>query len=215
MFNSTSGLSHLRSSYTDDTRELFLVLLNATSAAEANLAIEVLKNTVPEKTLVIACNLREVLSSMPVSPFDMAVDEQTLIKTAQLEKDIASLRRVLPDGIELVVTTAGNLVLDLIVRHEDEKYFWTPIPANGDCVNPDIVDLLITSDYLLDAAVELVKAMGMTFNPTFYLSLEDYNLEHAYDVFEGLSDLFGPPASRRQQRPVLSAEPDMLEIRRF
>ena len=213
MLNSTSGLGYLRPFYTDETRDLFRSLLNATSATEANLALEVLKNTVPEKALVVACNLREVLCSLPSSPFDMAVDEQTLIKTAQLEKDIASLRTILPDGVELVVTTAGNLVLDLIVKHEGEKYFWTPIPVVGDYVNPNVVDLLITSEYLLDAVIELVKAMGMVFNPTFYLSLEDYNMEHAYDVFEGLSDLFGPPVPRT--RPAELREPDMLEIRRF
>jgi len=105
------------------------VLMNSTSAAEANLAIEVLKRLVPDKTLVSACNLREILRSMPASPFPMRVDEETLCRTAGLERRIAAMGRELPDGIELVVTTAGNLVLDIIIKQYGEKYFWNPVPV--------------------------------------------------------------------------------------
>lgn len=195
MLTSTSGLSRLRPFYTGDTRELFHALLNAVSAAEASLALDVLRSSVPEKALVTACNLREVLGALPASPFTMAVDEETLIKAAGLEKHIATLKKDLPDGIELVVTTAGNLVLDLIVRDNGEKYFWTPIPVTEDYVNPAVVELVMTSDYLLDEVIDLVKCMGVVFNPTFYFSIEDFTLEYASDVFEGVSDLFGPAIS--------------------
>jgi hypothetical protein len=117
------GLAQLRPYFTDENRDLFRVLLNATSAAEANLALQVLSPCVPERTLVTACNLREVLRGLPASPFPMRVDEQTLIRTANLEKHTATLGRTLPDGLEVVVTTAGNLVLDLIVRDGSTKYF--------------------------------------------------------------------------------------------
>lgn len=213
MLTPTSGLNKLRPFYTDDTREMFRVLLNATSAAEANLALEVLRDIVPEKALVTACNLREVLISLPCSPFVMAVDEVTLIKTARLEKQVAVLKKNLPGNIELVVTTAGNLVLDLIVKHDGEKYFWTPIPVTEDYVNPQIVDLVVTSGYLLDSVIDLVKCMGIVFNPKFYLSLDDFAMEHASEVFEGLSDLFGSVAPRARPREL--PEPDFLELRRF
>ena len=36
----------------------------------------------------------------------------------------------------------------------------TPIPATHDFVNPAVVDLVITSSYLLDALMDLVRAMG-------------------------------------------------------
>ncbi len=48
MLTLTTGLSQLRPHYTDETRELFGVLLNSTSAAEANLALHVLSDSVPE-----------------------------------------------------------------------------------------------------------------------------------------------------------------------
>lgn len=191
MLTLTTGLSQLRPHYTDDTRELFRVLINSTSAPEASLALEVLAESVPARPLVTACNLREALRELPCSPFPMAVDEDTLCKTARLGRQMAALSKSMPGGLELVVTTAGNLVLDLIVKHKAEKYFWTPIPVTDDFVNPAVVDLVITNSYLLDEIIELVKCMGVVFNPKFYLSLDDFRMENAADVFEGIGDMFG------------------------
>jgi len=190
VLTATSGLSQVRTHYTSDTRDLLCVLLNATSAAEANLALEVLKPSVPESALVCACNLREVLSALPSSPFSMRVDEETLIRTAGMERHMAAMSKVLGDGIELIVTTAGNLVLDVIVKADGEKYFWNPIPVGDDFVNTGVLDLVIASDELLDAMLDLAKCMGVVLNPKFYLSLEDFSLEYAADAFEGLGELF-------------------------
>jgi len=205
------GLSHLRPYYNDDTRELFGVLLNSTSAAEANLALQVLEKTVPYKSLVTACNLREVLKSLPCSPFMMHIDEETLRKTARLERQMAVLKKTLPGNIELVVTTAGNLVLDIIIKHEGEKYFWTPIPIVDDYVNPDVIDLVVTDGYLLDGVIDLVKCMGVVFNPKFYLSIDDFHLENASDVFEGIGDLFHTPVRKADPafRPAV-AQPALV-----
>lgn len=186
MLTATAGLAHLRPHYTDETRELLRVLLNATSPAEANLALDMLRHAVPEKALVTACNLREVLRALPSSPFTMRVDEETLMRTAGLEKHIAVMSKHLPDHLELVVTTAGNLVLDLIVKDHGEKYFWTPIPVRDDYVNPEVVDLVVKSGYLLDEVIDLTTCMGCVFNPKFYLSLADWHMEYASDVMEGL-----------------------------
>lgn len=169
---------------------MFRVLLNAVSGAEANLALEVLRQTVPEKTLVTACNLREVLKALPASPFTMHIDEATLCRVAGLEKDMASFRKRLPDDVELVVNTAGNMVLDLMVVHREYRYFWTPAPVRDDFVNPEVVDLVVESGYLLDEVIELVKHMGVVFNPRFYLSLHDFQMDYAADIMEGIGDLF-------------------------
>lgn len=190
MLTATTGLSQIRAHYDGESRDLLRVLLNATSAAEANLALEVLKDNVPEKALVTACNLREVLRALPTSPFAMRVDEETLARAAGLERRIAAMGKELPDGIELVVTTAGNLVLDVIVKFRGEKYFWNPVPVTDDYVNTNVLDLAISSDWLLDAVIDLTNCMGVVLNPKFYLSLEDWHLEYASDVFAGLGDLF-------------------------
>lgn len=190
MLTATTGLASIRPHYAHEARDLLRVLLNSTSSAEANLALEVLKLSVDEKALVSACNLREVLRSLPGSPFSMRVDEATLARTAGLDRRIAAMGKTLPDGIELVVTTAGNLVLDVIVKHGGEKYFFNPIPVTDDYVSGPVLDLIVDSEHLLDALIELVNCMGVVFNPKFYLSLEDFHLEYAADVFEGLGDLF-------------------------
>jgi len=190
VLTATDGLTRVRTHYTGESRDLLQVLMNSTSAAEANLAVEVLRKLMPDKALVAACNLREILRAMPASPFPMRVDEETLCRTAGLERRIAAMGRELPDGVELVVTTAGNLVLDIIVKYRGEKYFWNPIPVTDDFVSTGVLDLLIESDHLLFAAMELATAMGVVFNPKFYLSVQDWHLEYASDVFEGLGDLF-------------------------
>ncbi len=190
MLTATGSLAQVRPHYVGDDRDLMRVLLNATSTAEANLALDVLRGTVPEKVLVNACNLREVLLSLPASPFAMRVDEETLVKTAGLKRGMATMSKILSDGTELVVTTAGNLVLDVIVRRDGEKYFWNQVPVTEDYVTGSVLDLCIESDCLLDAVVDLAHCMGMVFNPKFYLSLEDWSLDHAFDLFEGLEGLF-------------------------
>jgi len=186
VLTATAGLAHLRPHYTDETRDLFRVLLNATSIAEASLALQELRDVVPEKALITACNLREVLHALPRSPFTMRVDEETLRRTFGLDKDVAALSKDLPDHLVLVMMTAGNLVLDFIVKDHGEKHFWTPIPMRDDCVNPDVVDLVVSSGYLLDEVIELAKCMGCVFNPRFYLSLEDWLDEHAAEVMDSL-----------------------------
>lgn len=190
MLTATSGLAQVREHYQEETRDLLRVVLNSTSAAEANLALEVLRASMPEKALVCACNLREVIRALPSSPFAMRVDETVLARTAGLERHMAALEKRLDDDTELIVTTAGNLVLDIIVKHDGEKYFWNPIPVTDDYVSTGVLDRLISSDHLLEAVIDLAQCMGVVLNPKFYLSLEDWHLEYAADVFDGLGDLF-------------------------
>lgn len=190
MLTATGGLLSIRPHYTGDRRELLRVLLNAVSVTEANLALDVLRDHVPEKTLVAACNLREVLRSLPASPFPMRVDETTLCRTAGLRRDIAVFGKHLPDGTGLFVATAGNLVLDVIIKYGGRKLFWSPVPVIDDFVTPEVVDLAIESDHLLNAVIDLTHSMGMVFNPRFYLSLEDWHLDNASGMFDDLGGLF-------------------------
>ncbi|MDP2183102.1 MAG: hypothetical protein Q8K99_11105 [Actinomycetota bacterium] len=190
MLTTVQALSFVRPHYTPDTEYLFQVLLNTTSVVEANIALDLLVKSVPEKPLVTAVNLREVFKTLPASPFTMAVDERTLLRVTGMQKDLAVYKIATPDDYEVIVTTAGNLVLDLIVKHAGEKLFWTPVPRTEDFINPKLVKHLVVSDYLLTQTIEIVKAMGMVFNPTLYLSLDDWHLEYARETMEGLGDLF-------------------------
>ncbi len=190
MLTAVKGLPRIRPHYDEDSRYLFQVLLAATSVVEANIALDLLSKTVPDKALVACVNLREAIKAIPPTPFRMAVDEDVLIRTGGLTKDLACFKRETPDGYSVIVTTAGNLVLDLIVKVEGEKHFWTPVPATEDLVDPALVCHIIESDHLFEAVIEVVKAMGMVFNPTLYLSVDDWHLEYARETIEGLDGLF-------------------------
>jgi hypothetical protein len=191
LLTAVSDITALRPHFRSHNRELLCTLLNARNVAEANLALDVLKDEVAAKTLVKACNMREVLQGVPATPFVMRVDEATLQRANGLDRRMAALSKRLADRSELTITTAGNLVLDLIVRDpEGEPHYWTPIPATSDFVSPAVLDLLVNSPCLLGEVIELVKGMGVVFNPKFYLSLEDFYLEYASDAFDAIEDMF-------------------------
>ena len=190
MLSTVTALAKIRPHYTQDTQDLFRVALNSNSAVEANIAIDILSKSVPRRALITVINLRETIKCLPPSPFAMAMDEETLIKVAGLTKELAVLKKTTADNHDIIVTTAGNLVLDVIVKHAGEKYFWTPVPGGNDFMNPKLIERIIMSDHLLPEIVELIQAMGIVFNPTLYLSLDDWHLEYAQEAMAGIGDLF-------------------------
>ncbi len=190
MLKVTTTLQRVRAHYEGDTRELLRVLLNATSVAEASFALDALRERVPEKDLVVALNLREVIRTLPNAPFTMHVDDETLARTAGLTRGIAAMSKVLDEQTSLYVTTAGNLVLDIIIGIGEERHFWNPIPIADDYLNSEVVDHLVESPSLLDEVIALTHCMGVVWNPRFYLSLEDWLLEWAEDAYDDICDLF-------------------------
>lgn len=191
MRTTASSLSELRSYYTDPQyAEGLRILVNAVSPAEANLAMGALQETMPHKLVVLAANLREVVSALPATPLVMRVDEERLLKALNLERRMALMKMRLPDGLELCVTTAGNMVLDIIVRTNGESHYWNSVPAGDEFVTPAILDLLFESDHLLEAVIELSQGMGLVFNPTFYFSVEDWRMDHAADTMRDMGNFF-------------------------
>jgi len=179
----------LRPYYEGEARSSIRALLGSTSATEANFTLQLLMDVIPSDILVRACNLREVIQSLPRTPVSMHVDEQTLADTLGLERSIASMGKALPDGIELYIMTAGNCVLDLIIQSNGKKHFWNPVSIN-EAVTAEVIDLCIESDYLLRSMIELAEGMGLVFNPTFYVSINDWLEENVADALSGLSDFF-------------------------
>lgn len=190
MIKTSRSLLLLRDHYNEETCYLFKIVLSSTSALEANIALDLLMKSIPERALICAVNLRELFKSLPTPPFAMAVDEETLTRVAGLEKNLAALEKSTKDGYSIVVTTAGNLVLDLIVRDGDTKHFWTPTPITTDFVNPDLIEAILLSDYLLESVIEIVMAMGVPVHPDFFMSLEDWCLENATETMQDFQKLF-------------------------
>ncbi|MCX8006930.1 MAG: hypothetical protein N3B11_02300 [Coriobacteriia bacterium] len=172
--------------------EVFSVLVNARSHAEAGLALDVLREAVPERTLVKAINMREILQALPTFPCSMAVDDETLAKVAGLTKDKSLLKRRVDGvrGVWTAVTTAGNFCFDLFVVHRGKTLMWAPPSGSADIVNPEVLSLLVKHPPVLGDVIGLVQDMGLVFNPRFYLSLEDWGFDRVDEVLEDFQALF-------------------------
>lgn len=175
---------------TDD--DLLTVVVNARSRVEANLALGILRETLPEKALVASLNLRELLDSLPAYPCTMSVDEGILARVAGMKKIHSAWHKKLDDdeGVAMNVTTAGNFCFDLVLEIDDATYFWTPSTADEDIVNPTLLEILLDRPAILPAVIQLAKDMGLVFNPRFYMSLDDWNLDHLQDCFADFEALF-------------------------
>jgi hypothetical protein len=84
----------------------------------------------------------------------------------------------------------GNLCFEMLVEADGESVFVRPTSDGEYIVHPEALELILTRQSMLDELASVVKAMGMGFNPTFYLSLEDWTLEFAEAGLEQLSALF-------------------------
>lgn len=172
---------------------LLRVILNSTSWVEANLAIQLLSKTIPEKTLVAAANLRETIKDLPRHPISMAVDFEMLSRVWELESAGGSFRRKIEEAAgdyEVILLGDGNLCYDIAVKTEERTLMWMPNQPEADFLNPDVVDLLLERGTLLPSIVDLVTAMGLPVNPIFYLSLEDWHQEYAQAIFTEIEELF-------------------------
>ncbi len=187
------GLPSVRPYYAGEQRELLRILLNAVSPAEADFALHILGESMTQKELLAAVNLREALRELPACPFAMAIDTATLVRITRLERDRSAWRRRFDDErgpFDIVVLGDGNLCYDLIVSDRERNFFWTPHPRNGVFVHPDALDLVMGRDTLLQEVIGMTIAMGLPFSPTFYLSLDDWKLEYAEQAMTDLGELF-------------------------
>jgi hypothetical protein len=167
--------------------------INATSTTEAGFAVGLLGESLPSRTLVGALNMREILRELPESPFVMCVDFETLARVAGLKRRGQSWVKRLGRGKgapEIELLGQGNLCYDVVIRVGSKTSLLKPGPVNGEYVKPDALDLLLANEDLLREVIELARSMGVVHNPRFYLSVEDWQMEHAAESLAGISDLF-------------------------
>lgn len=201
-------LEEARSHYTCDP-DLHHVVLNAASWVEANLAVELLAESVPEKALVTIANIREAIKELPRCPITMAGDFESLAQAWGLERDGSGWCRTFGEGDDsysIVLLGEGNYCYDIMIRANGRTLAWMP-NDHEDFLNPDIIEIIIERPSVLGNVIALIQAMGLVFYPTFYLSLEDWRQEHAQAVFEEVLELFGherhaidPPKHRSRSR---------------
>lgn len=172
---------------------LLRAVINSASFTEAGFALELLRDRVPERTLVGALNLRETLQEIPASPFLMRVDFEGLVKIAGLTRRKASYIKSGSgtDGrFELEILGQGNLCYDIVVGVGKARSFFKPGPVGAELITREALDLVMKREALLRGVVELVKNMGMVYNPHFYMTINEWQFEHAAKSLGELTDLF-------------------------
>jgi hypothetical protein len=172
----------------EDT-ELVRTLVNASSLAEAGFALSLLRDTVPERALLNALNLREVLTELPAAPFVMALDAATLANVLGLERDRSSY--VLQgDGFRVDVLAEGNFCFDIVLKRAETSAFLKTSPVGEDIVRPAAYEMLMETDGMLEAVIEVVKAMGLVYNPRLYFTVDEWLAENSVDTMSELWDAF-------------------------
>lgn len=187
------ALADLRGYANTDDGPLVRAVLNAVSPAETGFALGLLSERIPHRALVAALNLRETLRELPEAPFQMRVDFETLARIVDLTRRGLSWIKSVDEQdpiIEIELLGQGNLVYDIGVRHGERSSLLKPGPIRGDIIRPDALGLVLAAPELLEAVIELTNDMGMVHNPRFYLTVEDWQLEHAAESFGGITELF-------------------------
>lgn len=192
-------INSVRESYDSDA-DLMRTAINSTSWVEASLAVTLAGDSVSQRTLVTAVNLREALKELPRCPITMALDFETLARVWDLKRVGGAWERAFDDpdgGYTIILLGEGNYCYDLVVRTDGRTLMWMPIHPEEDFLSPDVVDLLVRRTTLLPTVIELNQAMGLPFSPLFYLSLEDWHQEYAETMFAEATGLFasGEPES--------------------
>jgi len=188
-----SALADLASRVATEDGLLIRTVVNATSTTEAGFAVGLLGEVIPRRSVVAALNLREILREIPESPFTMCTDFDTLSRVAGLERRAQSWVKRLGTGDgapEIEVLGQGNLCYDVVVRLGERSSLLKPGPVNGDYVKAEALELLLENEDLLREVIELTQDMGVVHNPRFYMTVEDWQIEHAAESMAGLADLF-------------------------
>lgn len=191
MLTTVRELDKLRLLYSGECRDTMRVFLSTASSAEADLSLCAMRDALPERTLVSLANLREVIADLPVPPCSMRVEARAVAQISGYAKQKNSwAKSVGAGGREIFILAEGNLLFDIVLGDGEERVFLVPPGRGEDRINPRAIDLLMDHAGLLEELTELTIHMGLVFNPTFYLSLDDWHLEHAAESLQGLSDLF-------------------------
>lgn len=167
--------------------DLSRVVLNATSWVEANLAVELLEESVPCRALVTAANIRETIKELPRCPMPMRVDFESLAKIWDMGREGMGWTKSFEDpagDYSIVLLGDGNWCYDIVVRADGRSLMWMPGNSEEDFLNPDVIDLIMARPTVLRNVIDLVQAMGLSFYPKFYFSLEDWRQEYMQTVVE-------------------------------
>lgn len=171
--------------------DLVTVLVNSRSKLEANLAVVMLRDLIPESELVGLCNLRELLAAIPVAPFVCASELGSLERVLGYTHFKGSWSRLVRGsgtlaGLEFVGD--GNRVDEIVLHVGHQRIALSA--GDTDFIDADVVDILLRIGSLGTALVEGLRVLGTDISPPFYLSVTDYVVENAAQTLGDFGGLF-------------------------
>ena len=163
MLGVTQARIDLQEHLSCDTGKLLRTLVNAGSLAETGFALSLVRETMPERAVMTALNLREVLAELPAAPFVMAVDVATLQSVTGMERERSSYVLETP-AYRIDILAEGNFCFDIVLKHRDECAFLKTSPPGDDLVRPAAYEMLMGVEGMLEHVIELalgrVQAAG-------------------------------------------------------
>jgi len=159
------------------------ILLNATSPAQVDAAVALLRQHLSEDELVRLVNLREVLSDVPTPPFTAGTELDVLGRVLDYEHTGRSWRSLVDSprgvcGIEFIGD--GNAVAGVVLHTLEGRVVLHG--AADSLVSPAALDVLTRYEELAEALMDALREIGMPLAPLFYLSMDDFLAEHAADA---------------------------------
>ncbi len=176
---------------TGEHAQLARVLMNSRSAAEANLALALLREQIPDAGLVEMANIRELLAAIPIPPFATGCELTMLARVLDYEVTDTGVRQAFDSdegvfGLEFV--GEGNRIdkiLALTVAGRAEI-----IAAEDELLGDRAVEMILHYGAIADRLIEAMLVLGVQFSPRFYLSVSDYVMENARSSSLELGGLF-------------------------
>lgn len=182
-----TAASHARNEYGDLVR----VLLNSRSAAEASLAVVMLRDRMSERDLVSLCNLRELISVLPSVPFTAPSELSILSRTLGYKQVGMAFSLAVCEPREfprLEFVGDGNRV-DSIVLHTANARIPLAV-CDGDFLDPAAIDAMLADEMLGPALVGALHVLGVEISAKFYMSVTDYVLENTVAALDDIEALF-------------------------
>lgn len=179
----------LQNHSTRETGDLLRTLVNAGSLAEASFALSLVRDILPERTVMTALNLREVLTELPAAPFVMPLDIVTLQSVTSMHRDASSYVLTASD-FRIDVLAEGNYCFDIVLKHDDVSSFLKTSPVGEDTVRPAAYEMLMGVEGMLESVIGLVTSMGLVYNPRRYFTVDEWLQENALGTMSELWDAF-------------------------
>ena len=145
---------------------------------------------VPDGSLVMLANLREIIAEIPETPFLTGQPIEVLELVAGYERCVNSYRRLF-EG-EGGVSHSSSSAREPSARRSSSRS-GRPLQSgrrHGVMIDPEVLDLALEHRTLIDEILRALQALGVALDPRVYVTPDDFTAENAAgaagEMFRGL-----------------------------